>query len=137
MQVLHHAFRESHDTDLILAAALHDVGKTEGNHGHDEVGAEMMRPFVSAKTCWLIEQHMRIWCLLDGGMKRTMKVQDLVWHPWLPELVLLARWDRMGRNPRMRISYSADRIVDRLNRCAARHFGAPRIGRFGMKSAQG
>jgi predicted HD phosphohydrolase len=123
LQVLKWAFKESTDTDLILAAMLHDVGKVEKSNGHENIAVEMLTGLVSVKTLWLIEQHMRIWYLILGQMKKYKKVQDLVNHPWLPELVLLARWDKRGRNPNTKnIKYDKQNIMDRLNKCVELHF---------------
>lgn len=122
LQVLRWAFRESHDTDLILAAMLHDVGKASMFKGHAKEGAEMLGDCVSAKTLWLIEQHMRIWHLLLGEMRRPEKVRELIEHPWLADLVLLARWDKMGRDPRAKVGYDKGKIIERLNGCVGKHF---------------
>lgn len=110
------ALRETSDTDLILAALLHDVGKAAGLDGHDDIGSDMIRPYTSHKTTWLVSQHMRVWTLLNGEMRRPGKVKALATHPWFPELVLLARWDKMARNPRKKVTYDKDRMLDQLNR---------------------
>jgi len=122
LQVLQWAFRESFDTDLILAAMLHDAGKAVIFKGHAKEGAEMLDDLLSAKTRWLIEQHMRVWHLLLGEMRRLGKVRELVEHPWLPDLILLARWDKMGRNPRRKVRYDREDITKRLNKCVERYF---------------
>lgn len=122
LQVARYAFRESIDTDLILAALLHDIGKHINARGHDRLGAEFVRAHVSAKTEWLIEQHMRVWYLILGQMRRHQKIRDLLDHPWLPELIHLARWDKMGRNPAARVQYDEDDIMARLNACAEKRF---------------
>jgi len=122
LQVLRWAFRESIDTDLILAAMLHDVGKTMMFKGHAKEGAEMLNDYLSAKTKWLIEQHMRIWHLLLGEMRRLGKVRELVEHLWLPDLILLARWDKMGRDPKRKVHYDKKKIIERLNECVMKHF---------------
>lgn len=122
LQVLRWAFRESNDTDLILAAMLHDVGKAIEGKGHEEKAVKLLEDFLSAKTRWLIEQHMRIWYLILGDMRRQSKVKDLVWHPFLPDLILLARWDKMGRNPKQKVYYDKDKIIERLNRAVERRF---------------
>lgn len=129
LQVLKWAFRESHDTDLVLSAMLHDVGKIENSRGHEKIAVGMLQPYVSVKTLWLIENHMRIWTLIKGEMRKLGKVKDLSEHPWLPELVLLARWDKMGRNPRARVQYDREYIVNRLNDCAESGFDEPTIER--------
>jgi len=122
LQVLRCAFRESIDTDLILAAMLHDVGKVDNSLGHDKIAIEMLEPFVSVKTLWLIENHMRIWYFILGEMKKLSKVKELAEHPWLPELVLLARWDKRGRRGNFKPIYDKDDIIERLNRCVEERF---------------
>jgi len=122
LQVLYWAFRETDDTDLILAAMLHDVGKAVDSKGHEQIAVEMLDEFLTAKTRWLIEQHMRIWYLLLGDMKRYSKVHELIDHPFLSDLILLARWDKMGRDPRRVIHYDRQVIIDRLNKCVEKHF---------------
>ena len=122
LQTMYCAFRETNDTDLLLAAMLHDIGKVVESHGHENIAVELLNDFCSVKTLWLIENHMRIWYLILGDMHKLSKVQKLVNHPWLMELVQLARFDKLGRNPRRNIIYDRDIIVDRLNFCAAKHF---------------
>lgn len=122
LQVLARAFRETNDTDLILAAMLHDVGKALESKGHEQKAIEILDSHLSAKTRWLIEQHMRIWYLILGEMKRLSKVRELIEHPFLPDLILLARWDKMGRNPNKKIIYDREKIIQKLNKCAETHF---------------
>lgn len=122
LQVLRWAFRESIDTDLILAAMLHDVGKAVECKGHEEKAIEMLGDHLSAKTVWLIEQHMKIWSMILGEMQRQGKVRELVEHPFLPDLVLLARWDKMGRDPRRVVLYDGGDIIERLNRCVEKKY---------------
>jgi len=122
LQVLRLAFRETIDTDLILAAMLHDVGKADNKLGHDKIAVEMLEPFLSVKTLWLIENHMRIWYFLLGEMKKLSKVKELGNHPWLPELIFLARWDKKGRKPNVKVKYDRQDITDRLNKCIALRF---------------
>lgn len=122
LQVLSLAFRETKDTDLILAAMLHDIGKAFDDKGHDKIAIEVLDPLVSTKTLWLIENHMRFWYFILGEMRKLSKVQELANHGWLPELALLARWDKMGRNPNRKIKYDRDKIIERLNKCVPFHF---------------
>lgn len=125
LQVMNHAFRESDDTDLILAAMLHDVGKCVESHGHAEIGIQLLREHVSVKTLFLIEHHMRIWAYLEGEMSKLSKCQFLASHPWLSNLIQLARWDRMGRNPNSKIKYDKEYIIERLNKKIPAHFKVP------------
>lgn len=122
LQVLYCGFRENTDVDLLLAAMLHDIGKIENSLGHEDIGANWLTNFCSPKTLWLIRQHLRIRYLVDGKMKKYSKVLELVDHPYLKELILLSRWDRMGRNPNKKIKYNRQEIIDKFERCAEKHF---------------
>lgn len=122
LQVLYRAFRETIDTDLILAAMLHDIGKMENSLGHEKIAIGILKPFLSTKSLWLIENHMRIWYYLLGEMKKLSKAKQLAEHPWLPELIQLARFDKMGRNPNRKIKYDREDIMNKLNICAENRF---------------
>jgi len=125
LQVGSLAFRESNDVDLILAAYLHDIGKLVCSNGHSEIGCELLSSYVSVKTLFLIEHHMRIWAFINGEMKKLSKCQFLVTHAWLPELIQLARWDHAGRNPNKKPIYDKLKIIERLNSCVDKHFCVP------------
>ncbi len=122
LQTMWWAFRESIDTDLILAAMLHDVGKSEITKGHEQVSGEMVHDYVSAKTYWLVLNHMRFWYFVKGPMKKLSKVKDIGYHPWLPDLAFLARWDKLGRNENRISIYDQKDIQERLNKCVDIHF---------------
>ena len=116
LQTFKWACRESNDFDLMLAALLHDVGKSVDTLGHDSYGAKMLDGKVPDKTLFLIKHHMRIWDYLLGDMKRLVKCQFLANHKWLPDLIQLARWDKLGRNPNVKPEYCRVKILDILER---------------------
>jgi hypothetical protein len=121
LQVMEWAFRESDSLDLIFAALFHDVGKTVVRKGHESESAKMMRPHATAKTLWLIENHMRFWYFVLGDMKKLSKVKSM--HvPWLGDLALLCRWDKLGRNPNKIVTFDRGKIVERLNRCVSKQY---------------
>jgi len=135
LQVLQVAFRETIDTDLILAAMLHDVGKVGNSHGHEQIAIGLVDCHVSGKTLWLIKHHMRIWDLMLGQMRKKSKIEYLETHPWLPELIMLARWDKIGRNPNRKVVYDKQKIIDRLNICVDKRF-VLNLKRAGMVGAE-
>ena len=117
LQCVQIALKESIDPDAIIAALVHDIGKKKGSLGHEDYAVGMLQDLVSPKTLWLVEQHMRVRYYLDGTMKRLGKVKELMNHPWLPELIQLARWDHMARK---KISYwsnelDRDAFVEKIN----------------------
>lgn len=122
LQVLELAFKESKNIDLIISAMLHDIGKVISTIDHDKIAIELLKNHVSVKTLFLIEHHIRIRNLLDGKMKRLHKIEYLINHPWLPELILLARWDILGRIPNRIMKYDKEDIIKKLNQCVKGHF---------------
>lgn len=123
LQVLYYAFRESKDTDLILAALLHDIGKVVNPLGHEKEALLLLEDYASVKTLFLIKHHLRIRTYLDGKMQKLSSCLFLANHSWLPELLQLTRWDRAGRRAGWEPTYSKQEIIDRLNVCVKEHFG--------------
>jgi hypothetical protein len=124
LQVINLAFRETTDTDLILASMLHDIGKYENSIGHEQIAVEWLHPYCSVKTLWLIEHHMRIWYYLFGTMKKLGKCKELAEHPWLSDLIQLCRWDYAGRKPNIKPKYDKSLIIEKLNKATVQHFYA-------------
>lgn len=114
VQVLNLALKDSDDIDLIFAAMLHDIGKQINTLGHDDYSADMCKGYISEKTEWLIRNHIRIIYLFTGEMKKQKKVKNLVYHPWFPDLVMLRRWDTLGRKPNYVIKYDRVETLDRI-----------------------
>ena len=133
LQTFNYALRETVDVDVLLAALLHDVGKINIRLGHDSESVKLLEPYISCKTAWLIENHMRVWTYVMGQMMRLKKCAELIEHPWFPELVQLARFDKLGRNPCYKPKYDKDLIIERLNKAAEKHWQGeepyPRIKR--------
>lgn len=122
LQTMYAAFQETNDTDLILAAMLHDIGKAVDSHKHPEVAVNLLTDYCSIKTLWLIGQHMKFWDLVTGNMQNLAEVKALLGHPWFLELTALARFDMSGRKPNKKIDYDKNKIVKKLNLAAERHF---------------
>ena len=141
LQVFRYAVRETNDVDLALAALVHDVGKCERSKGHESIGCELLEGFVSVKVLFLIKNHMRIWSYVKGEMKKLSKCRWLSNHPWVPQLIQLARWDHKGRNQNMKVTYDKEKIIERLNNVAEKHFYIPEHlrnyeGCFGLKEGE-
>lgn len=126
IQCFHWACRESNDIDLILAALLHDVGKSVMSKGHEVISGELIHDYVSVKTLFLVENHMRTWSYIEGQTKKLSKVRYLTSHPWFPELIHLLRYDRLGRQPNKKNEFDKDKIITILNKKVYAHFGLPK-----------
>lgn len=51
------AERAGADTDMVVAALVHDIGKIVSNANHPAVSAEIVRPWLSEKAYWIIKNH--------------------------------------------------------------------------------
>ncbi len=56
------AWDDGADEETIVAALLHDIGDVVAPYNHGEVAAAMLKPYVSAKTYWVIKHH----CVFQG-----------------------------------------------------------------------
>jgi len=122
LQCVSWAFKETLDIDLILAALCHDFGKAIETIGHEKHSINLCNEYLSGKSLWLISHHLRIRDLFDGKMKRIRKVNYLLTHPWLPELIHLSRFDKLGRDPNIKRLYTNDEIIGGLNMVVDNHF---------------
>lgn len=51
------ALRDGRDDEYVVAALLHDIGDTLAPNNHPEVGAAILRPFVSPRIHWIVQHH--------------------------------------------------------------------------------
>ena len=57
LQTATRAFRDGRDEEYVVCALMHDVGDVMGWANHAEVGAAIMRPYVSEANHWLLHKH--------------------------------------------------------------------------------
>ena len=51
------AYRNGEDTEMVVAALLHDIGDDLAPYSHSEMAAAVLRAFVSDKIYWIIKHH--------------------------------------------------------------------------------
>ena len=51
------AYEDGSDEELVVAALLHDIGDNIAPENHSAVAAEILRPYVSDKTYWIVSHH--------------------------------------------------------------------------------
>jgi predicted HD phosphohydrolase len=51
------AHRAGESDEMVLAVLLHDIGDELAPHSHSEMGAAILRPFVSEKLYWVVKHH--------------------------------------------------------------------------------
>ena len=57
LQVATRAYRDGADEETVVAALLHDIGDWLAPHNHSQVAAEILKPYVSDRTYWVIKHH--------------------------------------------------------------------------------
>ncbi len=85
-----------YDEEFLLAALLHDVGKAIDPSDHVNAGIEALDGFVTARTQWLIANHMLAHKINDGsiGSRKWRRLRE---NNSYNELLLLGDCDRGGR----------------------------------------
>lgn len=51
------AFRDGMDEEYVVCALLHDIGDTLASTSHADIGAAILKPFVSEANHWMLAQH--------------------------------------------------------------------------------
>ena len=51
------AHKDGRDEEYVVCALLHDIGDTLGTFNHPDIGAAILKPFVSEENLWMVEKH--------------------------------------------------------------------------------
>jgi predicted HD phosphohydrolase len=57
LQTATRAHRDGRDEEYVVCALMHDVGDVMGPANHAEIGAVIMKPYVSEANHWMMEKH--------------------------------------------------------------------------------
>ncbi len=57
LQTATRAHRDGRPEDYVVMALLHDIGDTLGSYNHPEIGAAILKPFVSEELHWIAQNH--------------------------------------------------------------------------------
>ncbi len=57
LQTATRAQRDGRDEEYVACALIHDIGDILGPSHHAEVGAVIMKPFISERNYWMMEHH--------------------------------------------------------------------------------
>ncbi len=116
LQVFYLAIKETNDIDLLWACLLHDVGKAVVGKMHEFHSVKMIENIVSYKTKIIVKEHMRIKKYIEGKMKRPFKCDQMINNPYFKELIMISRYDNLGRNPNVKKEYDKKEILNILNK---------------------
>ena len=57
LQTATRAFKDGRDEEYVVCALMHDIGDLMGPANHAEIGAVMMKPYVSEANYWMMDKH--------------------------------------------------------------------------------
>ncbi len=57
VQTASRAHRDGRDEEYVVCALLHDIGDTVGSFNHPDIAAAILKPFVSEKNLWMVQNH--------------------------------------------------------------------------------
>lgn len=57
LQTATRALRDGRDEEYVVCALLHDIGDTLAAANHSDLAAAILKPFVSERNHWIVEQH--------------------------------------------------------------------------------
>ena len=125
MQAAALAERSDADSELVLAAALHDIGRAAAvarafPGPHEVSGAAFARRYIGERVAWVIAQHVPAKrylvatdpdyaALLSPASVKSLRTQGgpmtreetvmFAAHPWAGDAVELRRWDAAAKEP--------------------------------------
>ena len=96
------AYRDDADEEMVVAALLHDIGDLLSPHNHSALAAEVLRPYVSERTYWIVRQHglfQSYYYAHHFGDDRHAR-DRYVDHEWYQDTVdFCERWDQSSFDP--------------------------------------
>ncbi|MEU0965007.1 HD domain-containing protein [Streptomyces sp. NPDC005917] len=138
LQTAHLAVTAGADDELVVAAALHDIGRAKpvrAEHPglpHELAGAEWARRHLSERAAWIIAQHVpakrylvatdpAYHALLSPASIASLKVQGgpmneeeaaaFAAHPMAEDAVALRRWDDTAKDPEGAVLGAAELVA--------------------------
>ena len=102
LQTATRAMRDGADTEMIVAALLHDIGDDLSPENHSQVAASIIRPYVRAEVTWVVNMHgifqMKYYAEhidLDPDLRDPYRD-----HPWYDSCVQFCeKWDQESFDP--------------------------------------
>ena len=96
------AHRDGMDEEYVVCALLHDIGDTLGSYNHADIGAAILKPFVSEENHWMVEHHgifQGYYFFHYAGLDRNMR-EKFRGHPSFERTAMFcARHDQNAFDP--------------------------------------
>lgn len=84
LQTATRAFRDGRDEEYVVCALLHDVGDILAPSNHAELGAMILKPYISEQNYWMMDKHgifQGYYFFHHLGLDRDMR-DEYRGHPW-------------------------------------------------------
>ena len=84
LQTATRAFRDGRDEEYVVCALLHDVGDILAPSNHAELGAMILKPYISEQNYWMMDKHgifQGYYFFHHLGLDRDMR-DEFRGHPW-------------------------------------------------------
>ena len=78
------AYRDGRDEEYVVCALLHDVGDILAPSNHAELGAMILKPYISEQNWWMMDKHgifQGYYFFHHLGLDRDMR-DEYRGHPW-------------------------------------------------------
>jgi predicted HD phosphohydrolase len=105
LQAATRAKRDGADTEMIVAALIHDMGDDVAPFNHAGIASAVLRPYVRPEVTWIVEQHglfQSYYYLhhLGGDREGREKYRDHRWYQACKDFC--ANWDQSSFDPSYR-----------------------------------
>jgi len=105
LQAATRAKRDGADTEMIVAALIHDMGDDVAPFNHAGIAAAVLRPYVRPEVTWIVDQHGLFQSYyyvhhLGGDREGREKYRDHRWYQACRDFC--ANWDQSSFDPSYR-----------------------------------
>ena len=102
LQTATRAERDGRDEEYVLCALIHDIGDTLSPFNHPEIGAAILKPFVSEANHWMVEHHgvfqgYYFWHHIGGDRNAREAYRDSPYFEYTAEFC--AKYDQTAFDP--------------------------------------
>ena len=134
LQAATRACNDGEDEETIVVALLHDIADQLSPYNHDDVGAEILRPYISDNHYWMLKHHGIFQLFhIRKGTDQDRNVRDQYRdHPAYKQTVrFCAKYDQTAFDPdyeSLPLSFFEPMVMRVINPERARAFEAARFG---------
>ena len=102
LQTATRAERDGRDEEYVLCALIHDIGDTLSPFNHPEIGAAILKPFVSEANHWMVDKHgvfqgYYFWHHIGGDRNAREAYRDSPYFEYTAEFC--AKYDQTAFDP--------------------------------------